>query len=575
MVHLQPINQLYALKKQTGAALILIAFLLALLASSYMVKSLQGVTAQSKQDEKTMQALNEAKATLIAWSVSHQYSPGQMPWPDRGTDGNYDGSSDCVTTPYQNSYLLGQLPHLPTTSPCLDPNTGLNIYAGLSTYPGLGQVFTDAQGNRIWYAVSKNLVYDYETSTAPIINPGISNTSTWLKVLDRNGRLISDRVAVVLMAPGIPLANQNRSGIAGANAYLDAFEIGLASYNNHTYAITANEFVMGEDSKHVTESDMTFTKPYLFNDKLVYITIDELIYALEKRVLLETKKSLTSFHSTNNFYPFAASLGSTSNPNQCTDGNLRGLLPTNNPSNYACSCTLGRVCTCNFGVVSSIAFTRTTSTFVASGTNRPTGACSVSATDLRTCTCNGEGSCKRSTGAVQFSCNACGRCAATVNGTNRISSNGTFITATGACSNTAHLTTCTINNTSTGTFTLGACNNNQTIKSKPNIDGLLPAWFTTNEWEKYIVYAVSSDCTSSGNCSNNTSPPKIKVGINENVNAIAATSLANSNGSCSVASYLSSIENNNIVTSNGLQDNIYQKTLPKTLNNSDQLIVIP
>ena len=115
---------------------------------------------------------------------------------------------------------------------------------------------------------------------------------------------------------------------------------------------------------------------------------------------------------------------------------------------------------------------------------------------------------------------------------------------------------------------------NETIKSLPNTGGLLPAWFTANGWEKYIVYAVSSDCTSVGTCLTATSPPKLTVGLNTNLGAVVASSVNNPNASCNIASYLSDAENTNIVVSNGLQDSIYQKTKPKTQTNSDQVVMV-
>ncbi len=586
----KPIN------KQKGAALIFMAFIIGLAVITYLLHALDPVRLRAEQDKKTMQMLNEAKQALIAWSVSHQYNPGQMPWPDRNGDGIYDGSSDCVTTPFQYSFLLGQLPSKPDTSPCLDPNNGLTVYAGLSTYPSLGQEFRDAQGNRFWYAVSRNLVYDSEHNESPIINPGMINPPyavtpylrqggtqpyPWLKVLDRNGNLVSDKVAVVIIAAGNPLVGQNRAAVApNASEFLDSFKIGVANYKNSDSALADEDFIMGEDSRNVSASDPTFVQPYNFNDKLVYITIDELMYAIEKRALEQTRDALSKFKITNGFYPFASDLGFYTSPNpnqnQCVQGNLRGLLPTNTPTSHTCSCTSStRVCSCNFSVVRSTSFTRTAGTFVATGggVNAPTGACSVSPLTTNTCTCNGVGSCKRSSGVVQFSCDACGTCSATVVGTNKFTTTGTFISPTGACTISSNQASCL--NSANGTFMFGACNVNETIKSLPTAGGLLPAWFTANQWEKYIVYAVSSDCVSTGTCLTNISPPKITVGLNLNINAVVAGSLVNPNNSCNISNYLSSAENVNVVVSNGMQDSIYQKPQVKTLANTDQLVTIP
>ena len=585
--------------KQQGAALILMAFIIGLAVIAYLLHALDPQRLRIEQDKKTMQTLNEAKQSLIAWSVSHKYNPGQMPWPDRNGDGVYDGSSDCVTTPFQYSYLLGQLPSKPDTSPCLDPNNGLTVYAGLSTYPSLGQEFRDAQGNRIWYAVSRNLVYDSEHNESPIINPGMINPPyavtpylrqggtqpyPWLQVLDRNGNLVSDRVAVVLIAPGDPVGGQNRVAVApNASEFLDSFKIGAANYKNSDSALADEDFIMGEDSRNVPASDPTFVQPYNFNDKLVYITIDELMYALEKRVLEEAKKTLKAYYITNGYYPFAAGLNSATNPNQCVQGNYRGLLPVNAPLSHACSCTSStRTCSCNFSVVSSISFIRSAGTFVAGGANGPTGACSVSPTN--TCTCNGAGSCKRSSGAVQFSCDACGTCTATVAGTNQFSSTGVFTSSLGCTNLSPNKVTCP--STANGTFTLNACAD-LPIPSSPTANGLA-SWFLANHWENYIYYATSSNCTATGvNCT--TATPQLTVGTKSNIRAILASPGAEivaapyaaskavaqtARPSCNIKDYLDAIENTNQATANGLQDFLYQPTQIRGQSYNDQVVIV-
>lgn len=155
-------SQCYRRHHQQGMALILIAFIVGLGASAMMYKMFNASSLQDQQDEKTMQVLSEAKSALIAWAVSHPNSPGMMPWPDRNTDldfdgdSAYDGKSDCVTSSFQSSYLLGQLPWRAQSNPCVTPHTGL------------GADYRDAQGNRLWYAVSRNLVRDYENSEYPV-----------------------------------------------------------------------------------------------------------------------------------------------------------------------------------------------------------------------------------------------------------------------------------------------------------------------------------------------------------------------------------------------------------------------
>ena len=580
------------IRKQKGAVLILLMFIIGLGVLSYLLNAFDPARLKLEQDKKTMQSLNEAKQALIAWAVNHPNTPGLMPYPDRNNDLNYDDTADCYASNvnFSPQFTLGRLPLFKN-----DPNC---VNAKVSVDSGVSEDFRDGTGERLWYEVSSNLLHDYKNNggnpngTSPIINPSIINTPTnpWFVVRDRNGVVISDRVAAVIISPGTTSGAQDRSGgIANSNQYLDKIVMAdNTPYQNYGYQDAGTnpiqEFIVGDDFRVVAKNDPTYKnqaiEPYYYNDKLVYITIDELMYAIEKRALEQSKDALSKFKIVNGFYPFAADLGFFPSPNpnqnQCTQGNLRGLLPVNVPSTHACSCTSStRICNCNFSVVSSISFTRGAGTFVATGAgaNAPTGSCSVSPLSTNTCTCNGAGSCKRASGAVQFSCDACGKCTATVAGTNKFSTTGTFASPTGACTISSNLVSCL--NSADGAFTLGTCNANETIKSLPTVGGLLPAWFTANQWEKYIVYAVSSDCTSAGTCLASTSPPKITVGLNQNINAIVASSLVNPINSCNIANYLSSAENTNTTVSNGIQDLIFQKSQVKTLANTDQLVTIP
>ncbi len=557
-------------QNQQGIVLILMAFIIGLGAAAFMYKMFNVSNLQAAQDEKTMRMMGDAKNALIAWSVGHPNYPGIMPFPDRNNDpGKYDAKSDCVAYGLNGSHLIGRLAFLSDTN-CMPPQEGL----------GFDQL--DGLGDRLWYSVSQNLIRKNTTDTQPVINPSMINAPIypWFVVKNRNGNTISDRVAVVIFSPGASLPNQDRSG-AGPNPSQFLDKITMAdgtSYKNYGYQDIATnpvqEFIIGDDYRVVSKIDPTYknqsVEPYYYNDKLVYITIDELIYALEKRVLQETKAALKNYYQSEGYYPFAAGYGSATNSNQCVQGNFRGLLPTAAPSSHDCSCTSARVCSCNFSVVSSIAFTRTSGSFVPTGsaTNAPTGACSVSATDSKTCTCTGAGSCKRVSGVTQFSCNACGICTAAVAGTNRFGTDGLFSTSALGCSNNINQATCS-NNTD-GTFTLAACAANQQITSLPAAGGLLPVWYLQNEWQKYITYAVSRDCVEGLTCSSN----KITVGINNSVSALVATSLVNPNGSCDVANYLNGTENTNITVSNGNQDSVYSGTKSKTQTNADQLVLV-
>ncbi len=306
-------------RSQNGLALLMLVFVLALAITAYTVKALNSSEIKVAKGKKTAEALAEAKTALIGWSVSHPIHPGIMPFPDRSADGNYDGNSDCSAAIPNFNILIGRLPFLGQTAPCA------------AASPGLASSLVDGNGEQLWYAVSRNLV---RTSFVPVINPSIADvpTENWLVVRDKDGQIISDRVAVVVMAPGAPIGAQDRSGgLAGPAAYLDRITISGTNYGNDDYTVANEGFVISDDMQMVSSVDPRYLQPYEFNDKLAYITIDELIVALEKRAIGEMASSLRAYYlassvtAANRYYPYTAALGDATYT--CVDGLLQGGMP--------------------------------------------------------------------------------------------------------------------------------------------------------------------------------------------------------------------------------------------------------
>jgi len=472
-------------RKQQGAVLILIAFIIGLAVTAFLIRSLSTSSAQAKRAEDTMQSLKKAKEALIAWSVAHPNWPGIMPFPDRGNESSgdgYDGKSDCVTSGLNYPHLIGKLP-LVGDSNCLNPQHGI------------GQVFRDSSGEVLWYAVSRNLIRTSSAATTPIINPGIINTSTdWLRVYDINGNLLSDKVAAVIMAPGSALANQSRSNTASPSNYLDEITIGSATYANWRFTSTDSSFVMGGSASSGT-----------FNDRLIYITIDELITALEIRAANSAKEALNSYASTNGGnYPYAAPLGITRGYS-CMESNNKGLLPLDNGScsysfvlnesnppswwpvwlpwlgvdEYAVSSI------CSFNNVEKVVFTRV------SGANYTTPSQSCIANGL-TCTCTGAGSCS-GFNAPTFTCDGAGNCNSASHQRNENSrlefEGGYFPAASGVCSSApvceagkGYPVQCIgASSDASGTFTHDCL----------EVPLILPDWFRSNRWQDYFYYRTS------------------------------------------------------------------------------------
>lgn len=274
-------------RRQSGVALLALSVLLVIVSVGLLVEKLstrsQGNTARERSSN---QVLAQAKTNLIAWSVSHPNEPGRLPWPDRNGDGDYDGGSDCVTTGFSNTHLLGRFPHAGDVVPC-------------DAVP-FGSFTVDGYGEPLWYAVSQNLLWNRgQTGTDPPLNPELLDASApypWLTVRDENGNVVSNRVAAVIIAAGGVVGNQARTGAApDPDQYLDSVTVGATTYDNSGADL---DFIFYPDSrKTTTDSDS-------FNDQLIYITIDELMRSVEKRVLGDAAVALQTYRANRGRYPW-------------------------------------------------------------------------------------------------------------------------------------------------------------------------------------------------------------------------------------------------------------------------------
>ena len=540
---------------ESGGALIIFVFVIVLVMTAFLLKVNDPEVLKANQDKRTMQTLQQAKVALIAWSVSHANHPGQMPFPDRNADGNYDGNSDCnsPTSTFNYSFLMGQLPVIGQTNPCTNPQVGL------------GEDFKDADGNRLWFAVSRNLTHIYENGTVttlrdPVINPDVVNYPAanpeinnypaiasaptynypWLKVLDSNGNLISDRVAVVIIAPGAPIGGQSRASVApNPSEYLDSFVKGGITYSNASYTVADQAFVVGLDGRNVSDSDPRFSHPYYFNDKLIYITIDELISALNNRAAAEASRLLNQYKVKTGQFPYAALLDSRQE-NHMSSGLLqKGLLPID--ATDVCSCESYLKCTCSFKPISKVTFKRGAGTWAAS-----TLSCSRYSAN---CNCTGAGSC--TSGAEYFTCDSAGVCEHNVSGSNSFTytvpdyANIRKLMASGCADPVGKTITCS----DVGQFAIG-------------LD--VPAWFKDNLWQDFLYYewSVANNLSFGSHSGINALLIGMGTGLTNEV------SIVQNRPSLNLLDYLDSTEN----TDGNLQFEAFNKK--KSLNYNDQPFIV-
>jgi len=257
------------LRKQRGAALMIMLVILVVGATAMMVKSLNSATLLTERNNITSNVLAQAKEGLIGRALTDNNHPGSLPCPDN----HAPGSSLEGTSPGTCSVnLIGRLPWKTLGLPDL----------------------RDESGERLWYALSSNF------RDGQIIN---SNTVGTLQVYDNSGITLltpnGSSVAAIIFSPGAIVGTQQRDT---ANQLLpqNYLETGPNSKNN-----AVGPFIV---------ADKTST----FNDRLMVITTRDIISMVEKRVNKELAAAFTAYYPHNsNTYPYPANFNCTTDLN-CT-----------------------------------------------------------------------------------------------------------------------------------------------------------------------------------------------------------------------------------------------------------------
>ena len=275
------------------------------------------------QDKQYAEILSRTREAVIAFVVAESgpsQTPGQLPRPDvvanTASTKTYDGvaESGCFDQSKANGLpLIIDDPKVRCIGRFPWRNYGLSSVTSNEN---------DPTGTMPWYAVSANLSlqgcfeffnsdtinFSHTADTCPAhgVGPPDSLPYPWLTVRDARGVVLSDRVAVVIIVPGPPLNGQSRPpapNLGGANQYLDSITVTVTNvtpecpgppctltFNN---ADLDNDFIQAEPSA-------------TFNDRLIYITIDEIMAPIEARAGQEIRASVERFRTQYGSYPWLA-----------------------------------------------------------------------------------------------------------------------------------------------------------------------------------------------------------------------------------------------------------------------------
>ena len=310
-------------RRQRGAVLLTALTVTLLAGTSVLLVGLDGTAAvRALESDATTRALAEARRALIGWSVGsglagsgEEHTPGVLPFPDRNSDANrYDGEADCVTDGLSDRHLIGRLAWAGERAPCPARALGVEI--------------RDGSGEALWYAVSRNLVnHRGGGASDPPINPGLLDGTPaypWLRLIDASGRVLTGNdgepleIAAVVIAPGAALPGQVRAGShPGPAHYLDAVTVNGVTYDNAdsdgcrdsvaaAHAHTDCPGAIGEEFILYPDSRDTDTDTDSFNDRIAYVTADDLLRAAEARALGAMAVVLEGYRTRHGAYPWLA-----------------------------------------------------------------------------------------------------------------------------------------------------------------------------------------------------------------------------------------------------------------------------
>lgn len=328
------------IRHQTSRGFVVLLIVLSLLVVagvSVLVVVSSRSTAEARSAEIAKQSsdrLNQAKEALMAYVIQkidggQGTRLGNLPTPDivngTGTAILYNGTSD---TRCLSAASVGGLPAAsPTITMFRADQRCLGKFPWKDVPLQVGVVDPhDPAGQVPWLAISPNLSYwdgcllransdlaVWTFSPAATACPAAANAIPypWLTVVDAMGNPIPVKVAAVLIAAGDPIQttgrNQNRTaaspGVPGD--YLDAIALPLgcttsciATFDNANLSNTFVQILPGTRyPANAEDASLAGARVTTFNDHLIYITVEEVIERLQRRVLAEMNASLENFKS--------------------------------------------------------------------------------------------------------------------------------------------------------------------------------------------------------------------------------------------------------------------------------------
>lgn len=281
-------------QKQQGITLLMLAILITIVSFSFLFSFITSNSVKNERDKKTATALAEAKAGLIGFAVSVNLPnttclaaqnncarPGDLPCPDTDDDGDAESSCGNPAGTTGQDDRIGRLPWKTLGLPDL----------------------RDGNGDRLWYAVSNSFKNNFRTSCTVPGAVGCLNSDTvgTITVRRSDGTVINNAstgsgVVAIVFSPGTPITREDGvvqdRGCSGcttnATNYLDVVT-SVDDNSSFTDSSATDGFIAGPVLDNSGRA--------ILNDRLLTITIDEVMSVLEKRVANEALNCLKNYAS--------------------------------------------------------------------------------------------------------------------------------------------------------------------------------------------------------------------------------------------------------------------------------------
>lgn len=349
---------------QRGMVFYLFVMLLLLTATALTGLAHQALNRHQDRTLRDQRALEQARDLLISHIAQPRLQSvttrlGELTWlPDlprntgTGVDAvepGYDGLAEvglCARRTWNPGQAMAPVATSGANARCFGRLPWQQLGLPVST-----SAADDPAGELPWVIVSPNLAVG--ATCLPNLNPmmlGAAFTGyacpgeqpfPWIQVLDARGNLLSDRVALALVMPGPALPGQTRTATAGPAAWLDRATVRAdcgqpcrpGTYDNANYRHANNQpwvLINAASDGPLVERDTLYANPHHFNDRVLFVTIDELFDNLGSRAWAELDAVLREFRATQGHFPYAAALSDATGA--CSNGLRFGHPPSSDGS---------------------------------------------------------------------------------------------------------------------------------------------------------------------------------------------------------------------------------------------------